>query len=98
MLGAFAYFLTGEVATGTPETGSVAAGGLVMLILLQIADERDIQWLREWALGTACWSRSRANRPTPGWRRTRVETRCRRSSPRPTTSTESRATGREPRA
>lgn len=24
-----------------------------MLILLQIADEKDIQWLREWALGTA---------------------------------------------
>lgn len=53
MLGAFAYFLTGEVAAGTPETGSVAVGGLVMLGLLRIADRRDIQWLREWALGTA---------------------------------------------
>ncbi|GAA0505712.1 protein of unknown function [Halorubrum aquaticum] len=53
MLGAFAYFLTGEVAAGTPETGSVATGGIVMLILLRIADERDVQWLREWALGTA---------------------------------------------
>ncbi|WP_407067159.1 DUF5058 family protein [Haloterrigena salinisoli] len=53
MLGAFAYFLTGEVAAGTPETGSVAVGGLVMLVLLRIADKRDIQWLREWALGTA---------------------------------------------
>lgn len=53
MLGAFAYFLTGKVATGTPEAGSVAAGGLVMLILLRIVDKKDIQWLREWALGTA---------------------------------------------
>lgn len=53
MLGAFAYFLTGEVAAGTPETGSVAAGGLVMLVLLQIADKKEVQWLREWALGTA---------------------------------------------
>lgn len=53
MLGAFAYFLTGEIAAGTPETGSVAVGGLVMLVLLQIADKRDTQWLREWALGTA---------------------------------------------
>jgi hypothetical protein len=53
MLGAFAYFLTGEIPAGTPETGSVAAGGLVMLGLLRLADERDIQWLREWALGTA---------------------------------------------
>lgn len=53
MLGAFAYFLTGEVAAGTPETGAVAVGGLAMLALLQIADRRDVQWLREWALGTA---------------------------------------------
>lgn len=53
MIGAFAYFLTGEVTTGTPETGSVAAGGLVMLGLLEIADRRDIQWIREWALGVA---------------------------------------------
>ena len=53
MLGAFAYFLTGEIPAGTPETGSVAVGGLVMLGLLRLADERDIQWLREWALGTA---------------------------------------------
>lgn len=53
MLGAFAYFLTGEVASGTPETGSVAAGGLAMLIILQIADKRETEWLREWALGTA---------------------------------------------
>lgn len=53
MLGAFAYFLTGEVATGTPETGSVAIGGLSMLVLLQIAEAKDIQWLKEWALGIA---------------------------------------------
>lgn len=53
MLGAFAYLLTGELITGTPETGAVAVGGLVMLGLLHIADERDIQWLREWALGSA---------------------------------------------
>ncbi|WP_430506282.1 DUF5058 family protein [Haloparvum sp. PAK95] len=53
MLGAFAYFLTGEVVAGTPETGSVAAGGLAMLLILQVADYRDIEWLREWALGTA---------------------------------------------
>lgn len=53
MLGAFAYFLTGEVTAGTPEAGSVAVGGLVMLGLLRIADWKDIQWLREWALGTA---------------------------------------------
>src|SRR5699024_524083 len=53
MLGAFAYFLTGEIPAGTPETGSVAAGGLAMLGLLHVADERDIQWVREWALGIA---------------------------------------------
>jgi hypothetical protein len=53
MLGAFAYLLTGEVTAGTPETGSVAIGGLVMLGLLHIADKREIQWIREWALGTA---------------------------------------------
>jgi hypothetical protein len=53
MLGAFAYFLSGEVTAGTPEAGSVAVGGLVMLALLHLADSRDIQWLREWALGTA---------------------------------------------
>lgn len=53
MLGAFAYFLSGEVTAGTPETGSIAVGGLVMLGLLHLADSRDIQWLREWALGTA---------------------------------------------
>ncbi len=53
MLGAFAYFLTGEVTTGSPEAGSVAVGGLVMLVLLRIADERDLQWIREWALGVA---------------------------------------------
>ncbi|SEP00828.1 protein of unknown function [Halogranum amylolyticum] len=53
MLGAFAYFLTGEVTAGTPETGSVAAGGLAMLGLLQVADKKDVQWIREWALGIA---------------------------------------------
>ncbi|GAA0281667.1 DUF5058 family protein [Halobacterium noricense] len=53
MLGAFAYFLSGEVTAGTPETGSIAAGGLVMLMLLELAERRGIQWLREWALGAA---------------------------------------------
>ncbi|WP_349674920.1 DUF5058 family protein [Haloarcula sp. JP-L23] len=53
MLGAFAYFLSGEVTAGTPETGAVAVGGLAMLALLHLADSRDIQWLREWALGAA---------------------------------------------
>ena len=53
MLGAFAYFLSGEVTAGTPEAGSIAVGGLVMLGLLHLADSRDIQWLREWALGAA---------------------------------------------
>jgi len=53
MLGAFAYFLSGEVAAGTPETGAVAVGGLAMLALLHVADSRDIQWIREWALGVA---------------------------------------------
>lgn len=53
MLGAFAYFLSGELPAGTPEAGSVAAGGLVMLTVLHIADDREVQWVREWALGTA---------------------------------------------
>ncbi|ELZ29385.1 hypothetical protein C474_13384 [Halogeometricum pallidum JCM 14848] len=53
MLGAFAYFLSGEATAGTPETGSIAVGGLVMLALLRLADSRDIQWIREWALGGA---------------------------------------------
>lgn len=53
MLGAFAYFLSGEVTTGTPETGAVAVGGLAMLALLHVADSRDVQWIREWALGVA---------------------------------------------
>ncbi|SEG59754.1 protein of unknown function [Halobellus limi] len=53
MLGAFAYFLSGEITAGTPETGSVAVGGLAMLGLLHLADSRDVQWLREWALGAA---------------------------------------------
>lgn len=53
MLGAFAYFLSGEITSGTPEAGSAAVGGLMMLIVLHIADKRDAQWVREWALGTA---------------------------------------------
>ncbi|SFT01329.1 DUF5058 family protein [Halostagnicola kamekurae] len=53
MLGAFAYFVSGEVTAGAPETGSLAIGGLVMLSLLKIADENDVQWIREWALGTS---------------------------------------------
>lgn len=53
MLGAFAYFVSGEVTSGAPETGSVAMGGVVMASLLKIADRKDIQWIREWALGTA---------------------------------------------
>lgn len=53
MLGAFAYFVSGEVTAGAPETGSLAVGGLVMLSLLKIADENDVQWIREWALGTS---------------------------------------------
>ncbi|WP_239643446.1 DUF5058 family protein [Natronococcus jeotgali] len=53
MLGAFGYLATGEVMSGSPFTASVAVGGLMMLALLQIADNRDIQWIREWALGTA---------------------------------------------
>ncbi|MHC3437439.1 DUF5058 family protein [Natrialbaceae archaeon A-gly3] len=53
MLGAFGYFVSGEVTSGAPEAGSAAIGGLVMLALLKIADEKGIQWIREWALGTA---------------------------------------------
>lgn len=53
MLGAFAYFVSGEITSGAPETGSAAVGGLVMLALLKIADEKDVQWIREWALGSA---------------------------------------------
>lgn len=53
MLGAFAYFVSGEITSGAPETGSAAIGGLAMLLLLKIADEKGIQWIREWALGSA---------------------------------------------
>ncbi|MDG5817679.1 DUF5058 family protein [Natronococcus sp. A-GB7] len=53
MLGAFAYFVSGEFTSGAPEMGSAAVGGLVMLSLLKVADEKEIQWIREWALGTA---------------------------------------------
>ncbi|AGB40025.1 DUF5058 family protein [Natronococcus occultus] len=53
MLGAFAYFVSGEITAGAPETASVAMGGLVMSSLLAIADEKEIQWIREWALGIA---------------------------------------------
>ncbi|WP_338042749.1 DUF5058 family protein [Natronococcus amylolyticus] len=53
MLGAFGYLATGEVMSGSPFTASVAVGGLMMLALLHIADSRDVQWIREWALGTA---------------------------------------------
>jgi hypothetical protein len=53
MLGAFGYLATGEVMSGSPFTASVAVGGLMMLTLLHIADSRDVQWIREWALGTA---------------------------------------------
>lgn len=53
MLGAFGYLATGEVMSGSPFTASVAVGGLMMLLLLQIAERRELQWIREWALGSA---------------------------------------------
>ncbi|WP_090377553.1 DUF5058 family protein [Natronobacterium texcoconense] len=53
MLGAFSYLATDEVVEGTPRTMAVVFGGVTMLGLLHIADKHDIQWIREWALGTA---------------------------------------------
>lgn len=53
MLGAFGYLATGEMISGSPFLASVSVGGLMMLGLLHLADERDMQWIREWALGTA---------------------------------------------
>lgn len=53
MLGAFGYLATGEVMSGSPFTASVTVGGLMMLGLLHVADRWELQWVREWALGTA---------------------------------------------
>ncbi|AGB38862.1 DUF5058 family protein [Natronococcus occultus] len=53
MLGAFGYLATSEVMSGSPFTASVTVGGLMMLGLLHVADRWELQWVREWALGTA---------------------------------------------
>lgn len=59
MLGAFGYFIVDELAAvnngslsiNNANSAAVIVGGIIMYILLRIADEYEMSWLREWSLG-----------------------------------------------
>ena len=63
MLGAFAYLASGNYITGegtvtvtSPSAVATTVGCLVMMVLCKIAKDKNIQWIKEWALSISMFS------------------------------------------
>ncbi|MBU9713034.1 DUF5058 family protein [Evansella tamaricis] len=53
LIGAFSFFVSGEVVKGHVHTFVAIGAGLSMIIMMRIANEKNITWLKEWSLGLA---------------------------------------------
>lgn len=53
MIGVFGSLLSGHILAMDSHTLAVLSGGAIMLALSTLADKKDIQWLKEWALAFA---------------------------------------------
>lgn len=51
MLGAFGYFLAGQIVLGFSESVVAIVSGLTMVISMILANKLKLTWLKEWALG-----------------------------------------------
>lgn len=51
MLGAFGYLTTEQMITSLNYTFAALVSLVVMVLIMSVADKRDINWLREWSLG-----------------------------------------------
>lgn len=51
MLGAFGYLTTEQMITSLNYTVAALVSLVVMVLIMSVADKRDINWLREWSLG-----------------------------------------------
>lgn len=51
MLGAFGYLTTEQMIVGANYTVAALISLIVMVIIMSVADKKDINWLREWSLG-----------------------------------------------
>ncbi|SOC43455.1 DUF5058 family protein [Salinicoccus kekensis] len=51
MLGAFGYLLTEQMVKGLTYSGAAVISLVIMVLIMKLADKKDISWLREWSLG-----------------------------------------------
>lgn len=51
MLGAFGYLATEQMMNGASYAVAAVVSVVVMVIIMSVADKRNINWLREWSLG-----------------------------------------------
>lgn len=51
MLGAFGYLLTEQMVKGLNYSAAAVVSLVIMVVIMKVADRRDISWLREWSLG-----------------------------------------------
>ncbi|ADU29541.1 DUF5058 family protein [Evansella cellulosilytica] len=53
LIGAFSFFVSGEMVKSNVHTFVAIGAGLSMVGMLQIANKRNLVWLKEWSLGIA---------------------------------------------
>ncbi len=53
MLGAFAYLLSAQMVNSFNHAVAGVIAIISMIIIMKVADKKDIPWLKEWALGIA---------------------------------------------
>ncbi|WP_251552034.1 DUF5058 family protein [Neobacillus muris] len=51
MMGAFGYFVAGQMVTGVSTSLVLIVSAVTMAVLMMISERRSIGWLKEWALG-----------------------------------------------
>lgn len=56
MLGAFAYMTSDKIIMFDRSTVALLVGAVVMLIVMTIADEKEVGWLKEWGLAISMFS------------------------------------------
>lgn len=56
MLGAFAYMASDNILSFDRSTIALITGAVVMLVVMHLADKKDIGWLKEWGLAISMFS------------------------------------------
>ena len=56
IIGSFGSLVSGHLIAMNKNTAAAVTGALVMLVMTQIADKKNIQWMKEWSLAIALFA------------------------------------------